>query len=351
LPERDRHEAPRARALWSGTITFGLVNIPVELYTAMRGRQTSMKMVDVDGHPLGREYYCAEDDEKLEPDEIVRGYETDSGDMIVVTDEELESVAPEMTRDIELRRFVPLEQIPPTYFQRPYFLAPAGRSAKAYHLLATTMERTKRVGIGTFVMRGHQYLVAILSDGGVLRAETMRFADELRAPKEVGLPKPEKPPAKTVKALSDAIGALVHDRLDTGDMTDIYAGKIHALVEAKEKKGEDVVDTSGADDEETGEEGGGAEVIDLVKLLKQRLSANATVTTADESRHERKRSGRKAAKRAKMSDAPAARKASVDDLDALSKEALYERAQALDIPGRSKMSKGALAKALRKTSS
>jgi DNA end-binding protein Ku len=337
--------------LWSGTITFGLVNIPVELYTAMRGRQTSMKMVDVEGHPLGREYYCPEDDEKLEPDEIVRGYETESGEMIVVTDEELESVAPEMTRDIELRRFVPLEQIPPTYFQRPYFLAPAGRSAKAYHLLATTMERTKRVGIGTFVMRGREYLVAVLSDGGVLRAETMRFADELRAPEDVGLPKPAKPPAKTVKALSDAIGALVHDRLDTGDMADIYAGKIHALVEAKEKKGEDVVDTSGADDEEAEEEGGGAEVIDLVKLLKQRLSANATVATADESHHEGRPPGGKAAKREKASNAPDARKPSGDDLDALSKEALYERAQALDIPGRSKLGKRALVKAIRKASS
>jgi DNA end-binding protein Ku len=303
------------------------------------------------GPPLGREYYCPEDDEKLEPDEIVRGYETDSGDMIVVTDEELESVAPEMTRDIELRRFVPLEQIPPAYFQRPYFLAPAGRSAKAYHLLAMTMERMKRVGIGTFVMRGHQYLVAILSDGGVLRAETMRFADELRTPEDVGLPKAAKPPAKTVKVLSDAIRKLVHDRLDIHDMADLYAGKIHELVEAKEKKGEDVVDTSGADEEEVDEEGGGAEVIDLVKLLKQRLSANAKVTTADESQQEGKPPARKAAKPAKVSDERDAGNASGDDLDALSKEALYERAQDLDIPGRSRMGKSALVKAIRKASS
>jgi len=348
LPEHDRHEAPRGRALWSGTITFGLVNIPVELYTAVRGRQTSMKMVDTKGHPLGREYYCPEDDEKLEPDEIVRGYETDSGEMIVVTDEELDSVAPEMTRDIDLRRFVPLEQIPPTYFQRPYFLAPAGRSAKAYHLLTMTMERTKRVGIGTFVMRGHQYLVAILSDGGVLRAETMRFADELRTPQDVGLPKPAKPPAKTVKVLSDAIGKLAHDQLDIGDMADLYAGKIHELVEAKEKKGEDVVDTSGAEEEDVDEESGGAEVIDLVKLLKQRLSANAKVTTADESHHQSRSPARKAAK---PSDTRDAAKASGEDFETLSKEALYERAQALDVPGRSKLGKSALIKAIRKASS
>ena len=96
--------------------------------------------------------------------------------MLVVTDEELESVAPEMTRDIDLRRFVPLEEIAPPYFQRPYFLAPAGKSQKAYRLLARTLKNTARAGIGTFVMRGHQYLVAILSDGDVLRAQTLRFA-------------------------------------------------------------------------------------------------------------------------------------------------------------------------------
>ena len=119
----------------------------------------------------------------------MRGYETDSGKMIVITDEEFESVAPEMSGDIELRNFVPLEQIPPIYFNRPYFLAPAGKSAKAYHLLTATMEKTKRVGIGSFVMRGHEYLVAIIADNGVLRADTLRYADEIRTPESIGLGK------------------------------------------------------------------------------------------------------------------------------------------------------------------
>ena len=151
-----------ARSLWSGTITFGLVSIPVDLLTAVRPRQTAMKLVDKAGHALGRQYHCSKEGKKLDGDELVRGYQTDAGEMIVITDEEFDSLAPEMSGDIDLHNFVPIEQIPSLFFQRPYFLAPSGQSAKAYHLLAATLERTGRVGIGSFVMRGHEYLVAIV---------------------------------------------------------------------------------------------------------------------------------------------------------------------------------------------
>src|SRR5207248_7073669 len=110
----------------------------------------------------------------------------------VVTDEELERLAPEKSRDIDLRRFVEAEAIPPMYFERSYFLVPAGGSAKAYRLLAATMEETHRAGIATFVMRGKEYLVAILSENGILRAETLRFSDEIRSPEDVGLPEAPK---------------------------------------------------------------------------------------------------------------------------------------------------------------
>jgi DNA end-binding protein Ku len=217
LPERE-HTQAAPRALWSGTITFGLVSIPVDLFPAVRGRRTSMKMVDAKGRPLGREYYSEEDD-NLTQDELVRGYATDDGEMVIVTDEELESIAPEMTRDIELRRFVPRDAIPPPYFNRPYFLAPSGRSQKAYQLLAQTMQRTGRAGIGTFVMRGHPYLVAILSEGSVLRAETLRFAAEIRSAQDLGLPKRTKPPKKDEKRFSEAIASLMRDELDMDELS------------------------------------------------------------------------------------------------------------------------------------
>lgn len=326
MPEKGGSADARVRSFWSGTITFGLVTIPVDLFAAVRARRTAMKMVDAKGKPLGRQYYCPKHDKKLSADEIVRGYETDKGKMIVISDEELEGVAPEMSRDIELRRFVPLEQIPPTYYQRPYLLAPSGRSTKAYHLLAQTMERVKRVGIGTFVMRGHEYLVAILSDGGLLRAETLRFADELRTPKDLGLPKAQKGAARQVGAFAKAIGALTRDALDLDEVSDRYSEAIHALVEKKEKKGEDVIDISSKAEDDEGE--AGDNVVDLVQLLRKRMAVTATVTTADA--------------------ASGAAASSAESLRDLSKTDLYERAQALDIPGRSKMGKKALVTAIRK---
>ena len=266
----DGHKA--TRAFWSGTITFGLVSIPVDFFAAVGARETAMKMVDAEGSPLGREYYSDKTNKALGPDDLVRGYETDEGRMITVTDEELESVAPELTRDIELRVFVRKEEIHPAYFQHPYFLAPSGRSARAYHLLARVMEETGRVGVGTFVMHGHQYLVAIRSRGRILHAETLHFAGEVRAPQEVGLPKIAKPSAAEVNGFAKAIQALTRDRLDVDELSDRYAEKIRERVEQKVKKHQDVVDmTAAAGDEE--DEGGN--VIDLMALLRQRLGVKA----------------------------------------------------------------------------
>jgi DNA end-binding protein Ku len=344
--------AAPVRAFWSGTITFGLVSIPVDLFAAVRPRRKSMKMVDTDGRPLGRQFYCPEDGVKLSSDDMVRGYETDDGKMVVVTDEELDAIAPEATRDIDLRRFVPLEQIPPMYFQRPYFLAPAGRSTKAYHLLSATMERTGRVGIGTFVMRSHEYLVAILSEGGVLRAETLRFADELRSPEDLELGPPGKAPAKRKAAIAKEIAALTREELDMEELGDRQAQALREVAQEKEARGEDLVDLPRAADEEESE---GAEIVDLMQILRRSLSKKAVVTTAESSGSRsaptdiasaRSRAAAKAG--SKESKTASGKTADAgDELQDLSREELYKRAQELDIAGRSKMSRGALLKALR----
>ena len=283
MPRKPRASARaaegRSRSLWSGTITFGLVSIPVDLFPAVRGRKTVMKLVDVKGRALGRQYYCPEDEKTLTAADIVRGFETEKGKMLVVSDAELESVAPEMTRDIELRRFVPHAQIPPSFYQRPYFLAPSSKSTKAYHLLADTMAGSGQVGIGSFVMRGHEYLAAILSEGGLLRMATLRHADELRSPRDVGLPKPGKVAAKESRSVAKAIAALTRDGLDMAEMSDRFGGAVAKLVESKEKKDADVVEIGGAENAEA--EPASADVYDLMKVLRQRLSPKATVTTAD----------------------------------------------------------------------
>ena len=267
MPERNGEEVARRRSIWSGTITFGLVSIPVDLLSAIRARQTSMRMVDTKGRALGREYVCPADGKTLSGDEIVRGYETDDGKMVVVTDEELDAIAPELSRDIELRRFVPLEQIPPAYYLRPYFLAPAGRSVKAYHLLATVMEKGERTGIATFVMRDHEYLVAIFSKNGLLVAEALRFEEEVRDPEALDLPKKAKPDTKLAKQFEALIAKHAHNHFDPKSIHNEHNEALRKLAEAKAKKGKDIVEAEGA----FGEEGGEAETVDLMRLLKQSL--------------------------------------------------------------------------------
>jgi DNA end-binding protein Ku len=266
--------------MWSGTITFGLVSIPVDLLSAVRPRQTAMTLVDKTGHALGREYHCSKEDKELSKDELVRGYETDEGKMVVITDEEFESVAPEMSGDIELRGFVPLEQIAPMYFQKPYFLAPSGNTAKAYNLLATTMEKTGRVGIGSFVMRGHEYLVAIIADNGVLRADTLRYADEIRTPAAIGLPKAKKAAAAKVSKFTKAIEDLKQTKLDLAELEDQDARALRELAESKQKKDEDVIHQRGLEEADAEATEGSAKIIDLMEVLRKSLSKNAVVSHA-----------------------------------------------------------------------
>src|SRR5437660_10702604 len=132
-------------------------------------------------------------------------YEIDKDQYVVVADEELDRLAPESSRDIDLRRFVDLQSSPPLYFDRSYFLAPSEGSEKAYKLLSETMGKEGLAGVATFVMRAKEYLVAIFPENGILRAETMRFPDEIRSPKEIDLPEKKKVPIATVKKFEKLI--------------------------------------------------------------------------------------------------------------------------------------------------
>jgi DNA end-binding protein Ku len=272
-----------ARAIWSGTISFGLVTVPVHLFSAIRSRPVGLRMLDEDGTPLARRWLCPKDETWLEDDDIVRGYEVDDDKYVVVTDEELEALEPRKSRDIDLRRFVPREAVDARYFEHGYLLAPASDSTKAYRLLAAVMEETDRAGIATFVMRDREYLVAILAENGVLSAETLRFADELRPPEAVGLSssrkktkakspgKTKKPDAVTLRRFERAIGAHVAKKLDPSVLEDETAEKLLALVERKRKSRKDVVEIpEAARDQEQG-----AEIIDLMEVLKRSLSGDA----------------------------------------------------------------------------
>jgi len=252
------------RPFWSGTLTFGLVSVPVSLFPAARSNRASLRMLGPDGQPLARRYYAEKTGKDLDADETVRGFEIDKEKFVIVTDEELERLAPEKTRDIDLKQFVPADSIPPLYFERGYFLTPAAGSQKAYKLLAETMDQSGLAGIATFVMRGKEYLVAIFSDKGILRAETMRFADELRSPADVGLPKKKDVSKATVTKFEKLIANKSKKQFTPTTLADKQTDSLLKLVKKKEKKRENVVKVEDEMDTDR-------KVVDLVKILKQSL--------------------------------------------------------------------------------
>ena len=253
------------RPFWSGTLTFGLVSVPVDLYPGNRTNRAPLRMLSPEGEPLARRYYSEKSGDDLQDDDMVRGFELEKDRYVIVTDDELERLAPEQSRDIDLRRFAPLEDISPLYFDRSYFLAPSEGSEKAYRLLAQTMEKQKLAGLATFVMRGKEYLVAIFPENGILRAETMRFVDEIRSPKEIGLPEKKKVSAATVKKFEKLIMTHSAKRLPLKDLKDEQTEKLLKLVEKKRKQRKDIVEVEVPEREE-------GKVVDLMAALKKSLA-------------------------------------------------------------------------------
>ena len=255
------------RPQWSGTLSFGLVSIPVDLYSATRNARVALRMLAPDGTPVARRFACPDDDRVVPSEELVRGYEYKPGKYVQVSDEELEALEPDKSRDIDLRLFVPQDSIDPVYFERTYFLTPSGDSNKAYHLLATVMERGGRAGIATFVMRDHEYLVAIFAQDGLLLAEALRFSEQVRDPSALALPKKTRANAKTDKQLEALLEKHAHERFDPKSLHDQHTEALRELAESKARKRKDVIEAEGVDLEGDGE----AETVDLMRLLKQSL--------------------------------------------------------------------------------
>lgn len=260
------------RPFWSGIIAFGLVSIPVSLFPANGRSHFSLRMVDRDGTQLRRQYFCEKEDIALDADDVVRGFEVDANHYVTIEDDELEALAPKKSAEIDLSRFVALAEINPVYFERAYFLVPDKGATKAYRLLAKSMEDEQRAGIATFVMRDKEYLVAIVAERGILRAEVMRFRDEIRTPDDVGLPERTTADSELVDAFKQAMKRHARKKLDRDDLTDTWVEKLRDYAESKQSRGEDVVTptdvTAEADEDEDN-------VLDLMQVLKERLEGHS----------------------------------------------------------------------------
>jgi DNA end-binding protein Ku len=285
-------EIARGRPIWSGTVTFGLVSVPVNIMPAIRPRPIALHMVSDEGRQLRRKYYRPKDNHQLVQDEIVRGYEVTKGKFVVVDDDELERIAPERTRDIDLRVFVPVAEIDPIYFVRAYFLTPVG-SPKAYKLLARVMEERGRAGIATFVMRAKEYVAAILAQNGILKLETLRFADEVRWPEDVGLPKPERARPADVKRIEGMIEKLSKSSLNLSELDDTSGEKLEQLAKRKAKAGEDLVAVPERDEDDDTPQ---TNVLDLMERLQRGLQGKGTPASSGRRRLRRARRARKSAK-------------------------------------------------------
>ena len=175
-----------ARAIWSGSISFGLVNIPIKLVGATSDKDIHFNQLhEQDGARIRYKKVCAKDGDEVPNEDIVKGYEIRSGHYVTFTDEELDSADPKSARTLDIEDFVELDQIDPTFFDKPYYLVPDKNANKAYALLLAALEKSSKVGIARMVMHSKEYLVAIRALKGVLMMETMHFAEEVVPPESI----------------------------------------------------------------------------------------------------------------------------------------------------------------------
>ncbi|HEY1357961.1 MAG TPA: Ku protein [Thermoleophilaceae bacterium] len=303
-----------ARALWSGSLSFGLVNVPVQLVSAARDLDYHFnELHEKDGARIEQHRFCSEEDEEVLWEEVARSFDLD-GKQVIVSDDELGSVQPRKTRTIDIEAFVDLADVDPVYFDHPYFLVPAGDSEgtfRAYRLLVEVMSRTDRAALGRLVMRTKEYLAAVRVRDGALTLTTMRFHDEVRPTKPV--PTGGKKPAK--KALDNAIAVIeeLSSDWEPDSYTDCYRERLRRVIDDKRKRRKIEVPEP---------EKQPSPAPDLMAALERTL---ANAKAGRDIRTEPEGDG---------------------DLGELSKDELDEKAKQAGIKGRTKMSKKELVKAL-----
>ena len=249
--------------MWKGTISFGLVTIPVKLYAATESKDVHFHLLHSDCHtPIQYRKWCPHCDREVAPEAIVRGYEYDRGRYVDVRDDELEAIPVAAARTLDIVDFVRLEQIDPIYFEKSYFLEPGDGAAKAYALLRRAMELTGRIAIARVVIRSREALAAIrLYAQGVLALETMRFPDEVRSPVGLVGPEPALRPQE-IEMAANLVGSL------TGDFTpekfqNEYRQAVLNLIQAK-VAGQEVVQAA--------ERPAPGRVVDLMEALRASIA-------------------------------------------------------------------------------
>jgi DNA end-binding protein Ku len=255
-----------ARGLWKGAISFGLVNVPVELYSAQkRSSELDMTMLDKRNlSPVGYKRVNKASGKEVPWEEIVKGYEYEDDKYVVLSEEDFRRANPEASRTVDIVAFVDLNAIAPQFFDTPYYLIPGKRGEKAYALLRDTLQKSGKAGIATVVIRTKQYLAALIAQDELLILNTLRYADELKDVQELKIPE-----AKVTAKELDMAMRLVEDMSDDWKpekYKDTYREDLMKRIEEKVKKGQ-TEEITAPEKERRPEKG--AEVIDLMSLLKK----------------------------------------------------------------------------------
>jgi DNA end-binding protein Ku len=227
------------RSLWTGSLSFGLVNVPVALFSGVKDTDLHFRQLHAKDHtPVEIHRFCAEEDVEVPYEEIANGYETDDDELVVLTDAELAAAAPRKTRTIDIEAFVDLEAVDPMYLDHPYVLMPAGDSEgalRAYRLLIEVMARTDRAALGRFVLRTKEHLALIRTRDDRLTLTTLRWHDEVRPTKDLPTPtKRDKPAKKEIDHAVALIEALACP-WDPDRYEDRYQKRLKKIVKQKSK--------------------------------------------------------------------------------------------------------------------
>lgn len=232
-----------ARAIWSGTISFGLLNVPVRLYSAVARRNIALREIrESDSSRIKHRRVAEGTDEEVPYENIVKAYELSPGQYVPLSKDEMAALAPEKTRAIDVLDFVDIEEIDPMFFDSPYYLGPSEGAEKAYSLLSAAMESSGKAAITRFVFRNKEHLAALRASDGVLTLTTMRFADEVMPPSELDDALPDKKPkvAKKEREMAEQLIESLSTNFDPSAYRDEYREQLLALIERK-AEGKEIV--------------------------------------------------------------------------------------------------------------
>jgi DNA end-binding protein Ku len=227
------------KSIWKGTISFGLAQVPVKLYSATESKSVSFHEVHVsDGARIEHKRVCSKDGREVPFKQVVKGYEISEGEFVVLDDDEIKAAAGARGKVIELEDFVPEGEIDPVFFERTYYVG-SRDDTEAYKVLLAALERTERVGIGRFTFHNREYLVAVRALDGVLGLHTMRFHDEIVEADDLDLDKPGTGPSTREVEMAGQLVKSLHRKFDPTDYEDGYREAVLELIERK-AKGEDL---------------------------------------------------------------------------------------------------------------